>query len=192
MRSLMIPLAALAFTAAAPAMAQYRDNDPRDRAYVDQNELRRGRQEVREQRRDYNEALRNGDRREIREERRDLVQANRELRQDSRDWQRGRRYSYNRPDPRYNGYYADNYYRGGGNYRPYRLGANDRVYRGRDGRYYCRRNDGTTGLIIGGLSGGVLGNVIAPGGSKTLGTILGGGLGAVLGNSIDRNNVTCR
>jgi hypothetical protein len=38
----------------------------------------------------------------------------------------------------------------------------------------------------------VLGNVIAPGGSKTLGSILGGGLGAILGSSIDRNNVTCR
>lgn len=112
-------------------------------------------------------------------------------RADSRDWQRGRGYSYNRPDPRYNGYYADNYYRSGA-YQPRRLGVNDRVYRGQDNRYYCRRNDGTTGLIIGALGGGVLGNVIAPGGSKTLGSILGGGLGAVLGSSIDRGNVTCR
>ena len=112
-------------------------------------------------------------------------------RADARDWQRGRGYSYNRPDPRYNGYYADNYYRSGA-YQPRRLNANDRVYRGQDNRYYCRRNDGTTGLIIGALGGGVLGNVIAPGGSKTLGSILGGGLGAVLGSSIDKGNVTCR
>ena len=112
-------------------------------------------------------------------------------RADARDWQRGRGYSYNRPDPRYNGYYADNYYRGGA-YQPRRLGVNDRVYRGQDNRYYCRRNDGTTGLIIGALGGGVLGNVIAPGGSKTLGSVLGGGLGAVLGSSIDKGNVTCR
>jgi hypothetical protein len=112
-------------------------------------------------------------------------------RDDARDWQRGGGYSYNRPDPRYNGYYADNYYRGG-SYQTRRLGANDRIYRGRDNRYYCRRSDGTTGLIIGALGGGVLGNVIAPGGSKTLGSILGGGLGAVLGSSIDRGNVTCR
>jgi Ni/Co efflux regulator RcnB len=112
-------------------------------------------------------------------------------RADARDWQRGRGYSYNRPDPRYNGYYADNYYRSGA-YQPRRLGVNDRVYRGQDNRYYCRRSDGTTGLIIGALGGGVLGNVIAPGGSKTLGSILGGGLGAVLGSSIDKGNVTCR
>jgi hypothetical protein len=112
-------------------------------------------------------------------------------RADARDWQRGRGYSYNRPDPRYNGYYADNYYRGGA-YQPRRLNANDRVYRGQDNRYYCRRSDGTTGLIIGAIGGGVLGNVIAPGGSKTLGSILGGGLGAVLGSSIDKGNVTCR
>ncbi|MBX9813761.1 MAG: glycine zipper 2TM domain-containing protein [Sphingomonas sp.] len=72
------------------------------------------------------------------------------------------------------------------------MSRNDRVYRGRDGRYYCRRNDGTTGLIVGGLGGGVLGNLIAPGGSKTLGTILGGLGGAAIGTSVDRNQVTCR
>ena len=79
-------------------------------------------------------------------------------------------------------------------YQPRRLAANDRIYRGQDNRYYCRRNDGTTGLIIGGLAGGLLGNTIAPGGSKTLGTILGGGAGALLGRSIDRDgsNVSCR
>ena len=35
------------------------------------------------------------------------------------------------------------------------------------------RNDGTTGLIVGGMAGGVLGSIIAPGGSKTVGAILG-------------------
>lgn len=108
------------------------------------------------------------------------------------DWQRYRNYDYNRVDPRYGGYYADRYYRDGGYYKPRTLRPDDRVYRGRDGRYYCRRADGTTGLIIGGLAGGVLGNAIAPGGSKTLGTILGGGAGALLGRSIDRDGVTCR
>ena len=112
-------------------------------------------------------------------------------RDDARDWRRGQAYGYSRPDPRYNGYYADNYYRGG-TYQTRRLGTTDRIYRGQDNRYYCRRSDGTTGLIIGALGGGVLGNVIAPGGSKTLGSILGGGLGAVLGSSIDKGNVTCR
>src|SRR3546814_6735570 len=44
-------------------------------------------------------------------------------------------------------------------------------------------------LIIGAVGGGVLGNIIAPGDSKTLGTIIGGGLGAVIGRAIDRDGV---
>lgn len=102
------------------------------------------------------------------------------------------RYDYNRPDPRYQNYQADRYYVADGRYQPRRLGPDDRIYRGQDNRYYCRRSDGTTGLIIGGISGGVLGNLIAPNGSKTLGSLLGGSLGAVIGSSVDRNNVTCR
>ena len=102
-------------------------------------------------------------------------------------------YDHDRPDPRYGSYRADRYYRGGDSYRPRRLASTDRIYRGSDNRYYCRRSDGTTGLIIGGLIGGVLGNTIAPGGSKTLGTLIGGGGGALLGRSVDRgSNVTCR
>ncbi|MBX9885887.1 MAG: hypothetical protein K2X68_13040, partial [Novosphingobium sp.] len=55
-----------------------------------------------------------------------------------------RRYDYNNPDPQYGGYYADHYYREDNRrYRERRLSANDRVYRGQDGRYYCRRPDGT-------------------------------------------------
>jgi len=74
----------------------------------------------------------------------------------------------------------------------YYLRERDRIYRDRDGRYYCKKPDGTTGLVVGGLAGGVLGNVIAPGGSKTLGTILGAGAGALAGQAIDRNNVRCK
>lgn len=195
MRTLMIPLAALAMTAAAPAFAQNYDRQyerQQDRAEVSRGELRENSRRLIEERQDLRQAQAYGTPQDIRRERRDVRQATREARQDSRDWQRGRQFSYNRPDPRYNGYYADNYYRGGAAYRPYRLSSQDRIYRGRDNRYYCRRNDGTTGLIVGALGGGVLGNVIAPGGSRTLGAVIGGGLGAVLGNSIDRNNVTCR
>ena len=83
------------------------------------------------------------------------------------------RYDWNNPDPRYGGYYADNYYRNDRRYRERRMSDGDRIYRGRDGKYYCRRSDGTTGLIVGGIAGGVLGNVIAPGDSKTLGTVIG-------------------
>lgn len=76
-----------------------------------------------------------------------------------------------------------------GRYRERRLTRNDRIYRGRDGRAYCRRNDGTTGLVIGGVGGAVLGNLI---GGGLLGTLVGGGGGALLGREIDRGKVRCR
>ncbi|MFT3976517.1 MAG: glycine zipper 2TM domain-containing protein [Sphingomonas bacterium] len=76
-----------------------------------------------------------------------------------------------------------------GRYKERRLNRNDRIYRGRDGRYYCRRNDGTTGLVVGAVAGGLLGNVI---GGDTLGTLVGGAGGALLGRSIDRGQVRCR
>ncbi|WP_082545640.1 MULTISPECIES: glycine zipper 2TM domain-containing protein [unclassified Sphingomonas] len=103
-----------------------------------------------------------------------------------------RNYDYNRPDPAYGGYDAGRYYRDDRRYRERRISHNERVYRGNDGRYYCRHKDGTTGLIVGGIAGGVLGNVIAPGGSETLGTILGAAGGAVAGRAIDRGNTRCR
>ena len=106
-------------------------------------------------------------------------------------WQGGRHYDWNRPDPRYGGYDASRYYHPGG-YRERRLTRYDRIYRGSDGRYYCRRSDGTTGLIVGGVLGGLLGNAIANGHSSTLATILGAGGGALIGRSIDRGNVRCR
>jgi len=76
-------------------------------------------------------------------------------------------------------------------YRPRHLRRDDRIYRGSDNRYYCKRDDGTTGLIVGGITGGVLGNVIAPGGSKTIGTIAGAGLGAIIGKAIDDGDIVC-
>lgn len=102
-------------------------------------------------------------------------------------------YDYNRPDPRYGNYYADRYHRDDPRYRERRLSRNDRIYRGQDGRYYCRRPDGTTGLIVGAIAGGVLGNLIAPGGSEELGTILGAIGGGFAGREIERDqDVRCR
>lgn len=115
----------------------------------------------------------------------------RDLRQARRNWRQYRNYDYNRYEPGSSGYYADNYYRDGSYYQDRRLGTNDRIYRGQNGRYYCRRPDGTTGLIVGGVAGGILGNIIAPGRSDTLGTILGAIGGGVAGRAIDRNNVRC-
>ncbi|MFC3175334.1 glycine zipper 2TM domain-containing protein [Novosphingobium bradum] len=101
-------------------------------------------------------------------------------------------YDWNAPDPRYNGYYADNYYRQDRRYRENHLNPNDRIYRGRDGRYYCRRSDGTTGLIVGAIAGGILGNIIAPGDSRTLGTVLGAIGGGAAGAAIDSGNPDVR
>ena len=99
------------------------------------------------------------------------------------------------------GYYDDRWetdydaardYRDGPQYRERVLSADDEVYRGSDGRYYCRRSDGTTGLIVGGAGGALLGNVIDGGRHRTAGTLIGGALGAILGASIERNQVRCR
>ena len=76
-----------------------------------------------------------------------------------------------------------------GHYRERRLGRDDHIYRARDGRYYCRRSDGSTGLVVGAIAGGLLGNAI---GGNTLGTLLGAGGGALLGQSIDRGKYRCR
>lgn len=104
------------------------------------------------------------------------------------------RYDWNAPDPRYNGYYPDYYYRSDRRYREYRMGMNDRIYRGRDGRYYCRRSDGTTGLIVGAIAGGILGSIIAPGDSRPLGAVIGAIGGGAAGAAIDSSNpdVRCR
>lgn len=72
------------------------------------------------------------------------------------------------------------------------VGSNTRLWRGDDGRYYCKRDDGTTGLLIGAAVGGLAGNEIAGRGDKTLGAILGAAGGALLGREIDRSNYRCR
>lgn len=108
------------------------------------------------------------------------------------DWREYRRYDWDRQDRRYGGYDAGRYYRDGRYYKERRLSYNDRIYRGQDGRYYCRRSDGTTGLIIGGAVGALLGREIDRGGSRTLGTVVGAGAGALLGRSIDRGDLRCR
>ena len=73
-----------------------------------------------------------------------------------------------------------------------RLGRRDRVWRGNDGRYYCHRGDGTTGLVIGAGVGALLGRTIDTRGDRTLGTLLGAVGGGLLGREVDRGEVRCR
>ena len=90
-------------------------------------------------------------------------------------------------------YDAARHYRDEPSYPERRLTAEDEVYRGSDGRYYCKRSDGTTGLIIGAAGGGILGNIIDGGHHRVAGTLIGGALGALVGKSIDQNSdIRCR
>jgi hypothetical protein len=168
MKIFILAAAALAVVVpSVPAMAQ---SAGADRGYG---------QDRRDDRNDRNDYRGNRDDRDARnrgETRRD-ARAN----QRARDWRNYRNYDWNRPERGGDRYYADNYYRSGSQYRERTLRANDRVYRGQNGQYYCRRSDG-------GIAGGVFGNLVAPGDSNTLGTILGAAGGALAGRAIDRGN----
>lgn len=94
-----------------------------------------------------------------------------------------------RYDPNYD---PSRYYRSGPQYQERVLASDDRVYRGNDGQYYCKRSDGTTGLIAGGAAGGILGNVIDGGHSRTAGTLIGAAIGALAGKAVDQNNSQLR
>ena len=123
--------------------------------------------------------------------------------QSARSSYRGPRSDSRYPDAR-GDYYNDErdegdydparYYRSGPNYRERVLSADDRVYAGEDGRYYCKRSDGTTGLIVGAAGGGILGNVIDGGRSRSVGTLLGAAVGALAGRAVEQNQqqVRCR
>ena len=61
-----------------------------------------------------------------------------------------------------------------------------RTWVGTDGRTYCRRSNGTTGLIVGGAGGALIGRAIDTRGSRATGTILGAAAGALLGREVER------
>lgn len=62
-----------------------------------------------------------------------------------------------------------------------------RTWRGADGRTYCRKKNGTVGLIVGGAAGALAGRAIDTRGERATGTILGAAAGALIGREIDRN-----
>jgi len=66
------------------------------------------------------------------------------------------------------------------------------VWRGRDGRTYCKRSNGTTGLLVGGAAGALLGRSLDGGEHRTTGTVLGAAGGALVGREIDRGGSRCK
>jgi hypothetical protein len=66
-------------------------------------------------------------------------------------------------------------------------GDHARVYHGRHGyyRYRCKKSNGTTGLVLGAVGGGLIGHAL---GGGTVGTIAGAGGGALLGRHLDKKN----
>ncbi len=188
-RTATAALLVASFVVLQPVAASANDHQRRDRA-EDQWDRR-------DERRDRAE-----DQWERREERRDRREARRDRREREEDrdrdygWNAGYREERER-DYGWNAGYgtwdaAPHYRRDDRRYRPRRMSRQDRIYRGSDDRYYCRRDDGTTGMIVGGIAGGVLGNIIARDRSKTLGTIIGASAGAMIGRSIDDGNIVCR
>lgn len=78
-----------------------------------------------------------------------------------------------------------------------RHGDNARYYQGkmwqdRQGRWRCKRPNGTTGLIIGAAGGALVGRAIDTRGERATGTILGAAAGALIGREVERSRVRCR
>ena len=61
-----------------------------------------------------------------------------------------------------------------------------KTWRGKDGRTYCRKKNGTVGLIVGGAAGALAGRAIDTRGERTTGTVLGAAAGALIGRELDR------
>jgi hypothetical protein len=137
--------------------------------------------------------------RQIYERERDLYEASRRGRGGYRG-DRGAGYGNSGYDERYgwrrdgaNDWEPSRYYREDPRYEERYLTSQDEVYRGQDGRYYCRRSDGTTGLVIGAGVGALIGRGIDTRGERTTGTVVGGVLGALVGREVERNNdMRCR
>lgn len=191
-RTAVVAALVTSFVGLQPLAARAEDGQRRY-GYDDPYDRRDDREERREEARDRREERR--DRREERRDRRDRYDDRWDSRHghgrgygygDRYGYDHGYGYDHDRWDPR------PYYRRDDRRYRPRRLGYNDRIYRGSDDRFYCRRDDGTTGMIIGGIAGGVLGNIIARERSRTLGTIIGATTGAAIGGAIDSGDIVCR
>ena len=65
------------------------------------------------------------------------------------------------------------------------------TWRDGEGRLRCRRSDGTTGLIVGGGAGALVGRGIDTRGERGTGTIIGAIAGALVGREVERGS-RCR
>ena len=71
-------------------------------------------------------------------------------------------------------------------------GYQGRIWQDSNGRFRCKRPDGTVGLIIGGAGGALVGRAIDTRGERATGTIIGAAAGALIGRKIDRSRVKCK
>lgn len=67
-----------------------------------------------------------------------------------------------------------------------------RYWRGDDGRYYCKRSNGTTGLLVGAALGALVGRAIDTRGDRATGTIVGAAAGALIGKELAQGPTRCR
>ena len=68
-----------------------------------------------------------------------------------------------------------------------------RYWRGDDGRYRCKRSDGTLGTVVGAVGGALVGRTIDTRGDRTTGTVLGAAAGALLGHEVEKGRkISCR
>jgi uncharacterized protein YcfJ len=74
---------------------------------------------------------------------------------------------------------------------PAQARSDDREWRGKDGRLYCRKSNGTVGLVVGAAGGALLGRAVDTRGERTTGTILGAAGGALLGRELTKKR-RCR
>ncbi len=88
--------------------------------------------------------------------------------------------------------HRDDYDRYGRYNQPRTLAYGDPVWQDRNGRYRCRRNNGTTGLVVGAIGGALLGRTVDTRGDRALGTLLGAVGGGLFGREIDRSGSRCR
>ena len=70
--------------------------------------------------------------------------------------------------------------------------SSSQSWRGSDGRMYCRKPNGTVGLVVGGAAGALVGREIDKRGSRTTGTVLGAAVGALVGRHVQRNVISRR